>query len=272
MIPAFFYHPIRVQKPLELEISEWQYCHLKIWNMGGAGIRNYWRLYWNQTPGATVAIRETTIELEPEKVVLIPSYSAFKINLTRPVNHFFIHFFPGSEFDVLRGEIHVLPCPELLHRLIAMDEQVENLNLLLYNLVVSLLAKLDITAQSASIPQIDARIVAAIKLMQTLNRRQCTNEKLCKKVGMSLSSFAHIFRAAIGISPQRYLNTLQMDHARRLLHDTDWSIEKIAASLGFANRYHFSTTFRHCCQISPGKFRKHVALENKSAEQAPKKN
>ncbi len=78
---------------------------------------------------------------------------------------------------------------------------------------------------------------------------------------MSVSSFQRSFKREVGLSFNKYVNTLRISKARQLLHDRRRSISDIARACGFTNPYHFSRTFKKLTSASPRSFRKSFTLE-----------
>ncbi|MDD5728097.1 MAG: AraC family transcriptional regulator [Victivallales bacterium] len=74
--------------------------------------------------------------------------------------------------------------------------------------------------------------------------------------GLSVNSFARLFKEQTGISPQSFILRRRIEKACILLHHTSASIDIIAESCGFTNRYYFSRMFRKEINISPAAYRK----------------
>jgi len=73
--------------------------------------------------------------------------------------------------------------------------------------------------------------------------------------GLSGSRFAHLFRDRVGLSPRAFVEAERMARARQLLEMSDLPIKEIAAQLGFASEFYFSTRFRRSAGQSPRDFR-----------------
>lgn len=72
----------------------------------------------------------------------------------------------------------------------------------------------------------------------------------------SESALIRSFRAAFGATPHEYLMRRKFEEARRLLLYSGLSMKEIAASLAFADQYHFSNAFKRRSGLSPLAFRK----------------
>lgn len=77
--------------------------------------------------------------------------------------------------------------------------------------------------------------------------------RLCHR---SLSKFKRDFTAAFGETPGRWLLQKKLDHAFRLLVQTDKQVTDVAYESGFVNCTHFDRVFKENVGISPLKYRK----------------
>lgn len=62
--------------------------------------------------------------------------------------------------------------------------------------------------------------------------------------GVHRSYFSSAFTNQVGVSPQKYIQNIRMEKARRLLVETDASVTEIALSLGYPNLYTFTRAFK----------------------------
>jgi AraC family transcriptional regulator len=79
---------------------------------------------------------------------------------------------------------------------------------------------------------------------------------LASLCGMSERHFCRLFREETGTSIGKYLNSLQIRRAQRLLLDSELPLKEIAFRLGFANPANFSSAFRAATNQPPGAFRR----------------
>lgn len=76
------------------------------------------------------------------------------------------------------------------------------------------------------------------------------------KVNLSSATFYRAFSAAMHMTPNRYLASLRINHARHLLEATDSTIADIAQECGFYDHSHFVRAFRSERGMTPGEYRK----------------
>lgn len=74
--------------------------------------------------------------------------------------------------------------------------------------------------------------------------------------GMSLSGFKRAFADAFNMSPGRYLMTVRLNAARKLLENTDKLLSEIAAETGFFDQSHLTRVFKRERGLTPGQYRR----------------
>ena len=60
--------------------------------------------------------------------------------------------------------------------------------------------------------------------------------------------------AATGLSPARYIQTVRLNMAARMLENSDMSVTDIAIATGFSSIVHFSSSFRKKYGMSPTRY------------------
>jgi AraC-like DNA-binding protein len=84
---------------------------------------------------------------------------------------------------------------------------------------------------------------AAIAFMKQEMHHPLSVRDLAEAVSMSESRFAHMFKAATGVSPVQFLKRLRMEQARRLLLDGS-NVSEAADSVGYSSLSHFISEFK----------------------------
>ncbi len=104
-------------------------------------------------------------------------------------------------------------------------------------------------------PREDSRLRAGIDFAMSHLNTGFDVGAMAKASGLSTSRFSHLFRDRMGLSPRAFVEGERMVRARQLLEMSDLPIKDIAAQLGFASEFYFSTRFRRSTGHSPRSFR-----------------
>lgn len=81
--------------------------------------------------------------------------------------------------------------------------------------------------------------------------------ELAVQANMSTRNFTRRFRERTGATPARWINARRLDEARRLLEITDWSVERIAHTCGYASVVTFRQNFLASYDTTPTSYRRH---------------
>ncbi len=73
--------------------------------------------------------------------------------------------------------------------------------------------------------------------------------------GLSMFHFARAFKQSQGVTPNCYLFQRRVEHAQKILAETDMPMSEIAMATGFSDQSHFARRFREHFGTTPAKFR-----------------
>jgi len=258
----------------------------------------FWRLYWNKSGRAKV-VYNRTIYLKDDQIILIPPNTPFSTDIEEStvvpeqpyslqggriesrkmeeelarrgiVLHLFIHFTLGYPYDSISPNIFLFDLQDDQDLLISsITEQLiegkvkfnQTGSLELYSLLFSVLHLLPSNIWKNK--KLDNRVIIGIRHMeQNIRETEISNQTLSSLVGMSVNAYARLFKDQTGFSPRKYLSKMRVEKACNLLHHSDLSIDQIAASCGFSDRYYFTRVFTKAMKISPGAYRKNSVLSN----------
>lgn len=106
----------------------------------------------------------------------------------------------------------------------------------------------------------------AVGILQEVNRFIYANldkhfsiDALAEEVGVSASHLRLLIRTQIGMGLGHYINRIRINHAQRLLRETDQPIKRIAFDCGFNSSQSFARAFRRAAGVAPHWYRKHGA-------------
>jgi AraC-like DNA-binding protein len=228
------------------------------------GVRSpFWRLYWSNRPGAWIECSGRRFDLGPSGLLLIPSHAVFDTHGSpHPVTHFWIHFSLHPDL-VAKNNIPLrVPCRKGLGRQVAalarkVARPASSTLRQLHHLCSALLHQVfaDLKADEPSL-QMPSKLYALLNEIELSLARPIPVTELALRAGMSRGGFIRWFKHYMEISPARYVLSRRIDHACRLLKFSSATIEEISEKLGFANRSHFSRTFRRQMGSGPVFFRK----------------
>jgi AraC-like DNA-binding protein len=101
----------------------------------------------------------------------------------------------------------------------------------------------------------DPAIDEAVALMRDRLDEPWTVATLARHVGMSRSSFAARFRAAVGTAPMSYLTRLRLAHAAGTLATSSRPVGAVARAAGYDSESSFSKAFARHYGQPPGRYR-----------------
>jgi transcriptional regulator GlxA family with amidase domain len=96
-----------------------------------------------------------------------------------------------------------------------------------------------------------------------------TIERLARRVAMSPRNFARVFTREVGMTPARYVASVRVETARRLLEETHEPLEAVCAKSGLGTPESMRRAFLGQVGISPGRYRERFS---RSPLPAPTRN
>lgn len=102
----------------------------------------------------------------------------------------------------------------------------------------------------------DAHVGRALSLMHAAPEHDWSVESLAAAVAMSRPTFARQFKSTVGTTPLAYLSTVRLDHAARMLRETNEPLNVIARAVGYNSEFTFSRAFTRERGIAPGRYRR----------------
>jgi transcriptional regulator GlxA family with amidase domain len=81
-------------------------------------------------------------------------------------------------------------------------------------------------------------------------------EAMARHARMSVRTFTRRFRADTGMSPGRWLARQRLDHARRLLEQTDMPVDRVALAAGFGTAVSLRQHLHAAIGVAPMAYRR----------------
>ena len=92
-------------------------------------------------------------------------------------------------------------------------------------------------------------------IKEHFNEYNFTLQVLADKFNMSLSNIGHYFKNNTGITLTEYLSQLKFDEAKKMLRNTDLTLEEIVDRIGYVSISSFIRRFKQDMKITPGEYR-----------------
>jgi len=240
---------IRILFAQERPTGDWKFKELRA---------PYWRLYHQSAPGAWIQQEQERIDLHPEFLYLIPPNTSFSSGNDQELHQLFVHFIiePQVSERRLQKTVYDIPLRAGLQDILEQIRSTENptkQSLLLLALVQSCLAGCQLQLVNRSD---NSRLEEAQALMRRHLRDGISNPEIASALAMTTNAFIRWFSQSTGWPPQKWLNRERVHEASYWLHHNNASIDFIAETVGFCDRYHFSRVFKKIQGISPASFRK----------------
>ena len=117
--------------------------------------------------------------------------------------------------------------------------------------LVSLLIRKYGTPFEECIPECRQEIEKACEYMQLHFAERIYLDQLCRYAGLSKSTLLRAFTKSKGITPYRYLETIRIGEAKKLLAE---GVEPAEAAVrtGFSDQSHFTNYFNRFIGLTPG--------------------
>ena len=254
----------------------------------------YWRIYHNDRPGAIVRHGEKVYDLVPGKVLLISPNTSYSTQIGEyPVpesgyhleggrisdgmpahteegslQHLFIHFTIGVPFDRVTPGIFQFNLNEEQQQEIGwitgsfrLDYSRFELHTMmaLHSLITGLLAR--VPREKWEVPATDPRILHVLNHIESQIGNALSNPELADRAGLSTNAFQRLFTLEVGMPPQKYVRNKRIEKASTLLHHSKLTIEQVAGRTGFADRFHFSKSFKAATGLTPVRYRKEFCVK-----------
>ncbi|WP_275783632.1 GlxA family transcriptional regulator [Pararhizobium gei] len=108
---------------------------------------------------------------------------------------------------------------------------------------------------------VDARVDAAIRLMEETVDAPLTLARLARRVGVSARYLQDMFEETMGVAPHAHYLALRLNAARRKVIETRASFAAIGAVTGFNSSSAFSRSYRAHYRESPSETRRRLKLQ-----------
>ena len=102
---------------------------------------------------------------------------------------------------------------------------------------------------------IDERVLKVIRYVEVHINQKLSNVEMAELVNMAPNSFARLFKEEMNITLHNFIQNRKIAKSCELFEHTNKSIETVAFSLGFSDRYHFSRVFKSVTGLTPAVYK-----------------
>ncbi|MGL4942257.1 MAG: substrate-binding domain-containing protein [Thermoguttaceae bacterium] len=102
----------------------------------------------------------------------------------------------------------------------------------------------------------DASLARAVRFIRENALDGISVHEVVRVTGLSRSTLQRKFKQVLDTNPAKEILRIRLEYAKRLLLETDASLETIATKIGFATTEYFVQAFRRECGTTPARFRK----------------
>ena len=108
------------------------------------------------------------------------------------------------------------------------------------------------------------RVQDALKYLRVRYASPVYAYELAEASGVSEVKLKQLFRDALGMSWNRYLQNYRVQHSATLLATSDCGVLEAALASGFETMSHFNSTFRSFIGVSPREYRRRAKMQTPS--------
>lgn len=159
---------------------------------------------------------------------------------------------PGFSRHVIKDE-ELACCLRSLHQMVMggeMEFRKEETWLLLCTLLMERYGQ----SFEKGIPECRKEIECACAFLQEHFSEKIYLDQICRAAGLSKSALLRAFAKEKGVTPYRYLETLRVNEAKKLLEKGSTPLEA-AMQTGFSDQSHFTNFFSSFIGLPPGTYR-----------------
>ena len=103
--------------------------------------------------------------------------------------------------------------------------------------------------------RLNPAVTAAVKYIETCSEQSIKLADIAYAAKLSAWWLGHLFVEEMGMTPIEYLNGVRIEHAKRLLSDTNYSGTKISYLVGYNSQSYFIRAFKRREGMTPEQFR-----------------
>ncbi|MCV4232644.1 AraC family transcriptional regulator [Virgibacillus sp. LDC1] len=175
----------------------------------------------------------------------------------------FAHEAVSSEFPPLSSRVIYtppLPCVQMMERIVEeFTLRPAGYELACKGLMLDVLVQLLRTHPSQALTETsphDAKLIELMSQIEKTPAKDWSNKVIAEHLMLSPDHTAKLFKRFAGMPPSEFVQTVRHREARRLLRESDISIEAVGEGVGYPDIHYFSRIFRRLEGITATDYRK----------------
>ncbi|MBQ3591498.1 MAG: helix-turn-helix domain-containing protein [Clostridia bacterium] len=221
------------------------------------------RLYYIISGDQYITLGGEQIPLEAGKCYLIPSGCFFGCGCETHMENLYFHVTLSdfSGIDILRKCEKIMWCvPDeatfaYLKACVTGSTLSDSMRLR-HELEGTLLTMFEAYGFEPEVPHYSPEVYRALEYISTHLSSQLQINTIAEKAYVSISTLSKKFRNELQMTVSSYIEKTIMLEAKRLLSNTDLTIQQISERFDYCYQSYFTRRFKHCYEQTPQQFRK----------------
>lgn len=127
-----------------------------------------------------------------------------------------------------------------------------------YIFIIKLLNSLVVTDENKTVVDTNQKMERILDYIEQNYNKHINLEEIAEKFFYNSSYFSRLFKKICGRTFNDYVQDLRIKKSLVLMSDTDYSIEKIAEEVGYADKKQFYNIFKKRMGITPSRYKREV--------------
>lgn len=244
--------------------------NITTWKHHGISPAPFFRIYLLLSGEFEICFPSETYTLKAGNMYFIPQHESFRYRSITPCTHYYFHFNSGALSNILfsrqlhakTAEKEEIACFKhlLQHKKggrsmqTMLDEKV-----IMHKLLMPFF--LHIPPNQVEMVSLEGHFLAVVDYINQNLDKDIEISELGKIAGMPRAKFSSRFRLLFGVPPKQYISLCRIQHAKKLLCQTDYSGVEIARMTGYRNIFFFYKMFKKYVNCTPSRFREENVLD-----------
>lgn len=109
--------------------------------------------------------------------------------------------------------------------------------------------------EDSTVTSMETELLQLWKKIEQLPGLDWTQKSISRQLGVSPATLQRLVRRLFDTTPQQWVTAMRMNHARRLLQQSDYPLSMIAREVGYSDAFVLSAAFKRFHGTSPQLFR-----------------